>query len=337
MIKRASRAGVLAVLVALLFAAVALGAPSTPVITTPTPQPTATPRPLSPEERLALMRQAGGNGDLLYLPIVSTGGFLDGNSQSFMHTVKPGDTLWSLAIDFGRDLDTMSCATTPTGSDAESLAPGQTIVVPALTDLCYTVRPGDTLTGIAAHNNTTVADIVAVAWNGLAGGPPYRVAPKQRILIPGARTDAKPRADRKIVSRPADQWGGTVYEDWPYGDGHFIWPVEGGWISQGSGPGHTAIDIAVPLGTQVRAADRGKVIYAGWNPTGYGFRVVIDHGIDYVTLYAHLSDIYVEPGEVVGKGQVIGLSGANGNITGPHLHFEVRDFGRLIDPQKVLP
>ncbi len=140
-----------------------------------------------------------------------------------------------------------------------------------------------------------------------------------------------------MVSRPSDQWGGTTYEDWPYGDGHFIWPVEGGWISQGSGPGHTALDVAVPLGTHVRAVDRGKVIYAGWNPTGYGFRVVVDHGIDYVTLYAHMSDIYVQPGDIVGKGQVIGLSGANGNITGPHLHFEVRDFGRLIDPRKVLP
>jgi len=93
----------------------------------------------------------------------------------------------------------------------------------------------------------------------------------------------------------------------------------------------------VPLGTPVRASDRGKVIVAGWNPTGYGFRVVIDHGTDYVTLYAHLSDIYVETGEVVGKSQVIGISGANGNITGPHLHFEVRDYGWLIDPLRVLP
>ena len=163
------------------------------------------------------------------------------------------------------------------------------------------------------------------------------VTPKQRILLPAARTNAKPRADRAIVSRPEDQWGGTEYEDWPYGDGQFIWPVGGGQISQGAHAGHTALDIAVPLGTQVRAADRGTVIMAGWNPTGYGFRVVIDHGTDYVTLYAHLSDIYVEEGEVVGKGQVIGLSGANGNITGPHLHFEVRDYGWLIDPLRVLP
>lgn len=323
-------------LLALVFNTAALGAPATPVVTTPTPQPTPTQRPLTAQERLLLVQQAGQPGGLAFLPLVTSGRLSDVNQHSFLYIVKPGDTLWSLALDFARDLDTMSCTTTPTGADAEKLTSGQTIVVPALTDLCYTVRPGDTLNGIAARNKSTVADIVAVAWNGFTT-PPYRVTPKQRILIPGARTDAKPRADRKAVSRPADQWGGTAYEDWPYGDGHFIWPVEGGWISQGSGPGHAALDIAVPLGTHVRAADRGKVIYAGWNPTGYGFRVVIDHGIDYVTLYAHLSDIYVQPGDIVGKGQVIGLSGANGNITGPHLHFEVRDFGRLIDPRKVLP
>ncbi len=336
MMKRASRAGVLAVLLALCLTSVALGGPTTPVVTTPTPQPTPTQRPLTPQERLEMARRAGAPVSLTFLPLVTSGGFLDTNPQSFMYTVKAGDTLWSLALDFGRDLDTMSCTTTPTGANAEALTPGQTIAVPALADLCYTVRPGDTLRRIAAANRVTIEDIVAIPWNGFSSAP-YSVVPKQRILIPGARTDAKPRADRKAVSRPSDEWGGTPYENWPYGDGHFVWPVQGGWVSQGASAGHMALDIAVPLGTQVHAADRGKVIYAGWNPTGYGFRVVIDHGIDYVTLYAHLSDIYVQPGDIVGKGQVIGVSGANGNITGPHLHFEIRDFGRLIDPRKALP
>jgi len=156
------------------------------------------------------------------------------------------------------------------------------------------------------------------------------------VLLPGARAEAKPRPDHHTLSFPSDAWADTPYKDWPYGDGKFVWPVTG-WISQGAHPGHVALDIAVPSGTPVKAADRGKVIMAGWNPTGYGFRVVIDHGIDYVTLYAHLSDIYVKAGDVVGKGQVVGASGANGNITGPHLHFEIRDFGRLTDPLPLLP
>jgi hypothetical protein len=291
---------------------------------------------LTPQERLAQFQAEGDRGALVFLPFVTQVGLFDTRPDSFSYTVKPGDTLWSLALDFGRDLDTMSCATTPRGANVEALTPGQVITVPALADLCYTVRPGDTLRSIAASYRLSIEQIVAIPWNGFTSAP-YTVTPKQRVLLPGARPDAKPRADRNSVSLPSDKWGNTPYQDWPYGDGKFIWPLEGGWISQGAGPGHTALDIAVPLGTKVRAADRGKVISAGWNPTGYGFWVVIDHGIDYVTLYAHLSDIYVQPGDIVGKGQVIGVSGANGNITGPHLHFEVRDYGRLFDPLKVLP
>jgi LysM repeat protein len=333
---RTLRAGILAVLLTVVTCSSTWGAPPAPVITTPTPQPTPTARPLTLAERLALTPEAQRQIHQLFLPQVAPASQSGANPASFTYVVKADDTLWSLALDFGRDLDTMSCTTTPTGADAEKLVPGRTIVVPALVDLCYTVRPGDTLRGIAARHKLTVDQIVEVPWNGFTSAP-HVVVPKQRILLPGARADARPRADRATVSRPTDQWGGTIYEEWPYGDGQFVWPVSGGWISQGAHAGHIAIDIAIPLGTNVRAADRGKVMMAGWNPTGYGFRVVIDHGTDYVTLYAHLSDIYVEPGQVVGEGQVIGLSGANGNITGPHLHFEVRDYGRLIDPLRVLP
>ncbi len=313
-------------------------APATPVITTPTPPPTPTPAPMTLRDRLLLTPEAERHGGFIFLPLAyrSVGnGLPDSEPEAFRYVVQPGDTLWSLAFDFGRDLDTMACVTTPTGPVKEQLIPGQEIVVPALDDLCYTVTPGDTLASIAARHGLTVAEIVAVPWNGFAR-PPYTVQPQQRVLLPGARPKAAPRPDRSTISYPSDAWAATAYADWPYGDGKFIWPVEGP-ISQTARRGHVALDIAVPVGTPVKAADRGTVIMAGWNPTGYGFRVVIDHGIDYVTLYAHLSDIYVEVGQVVGKGQVIGASGANGNVTGPHLHFEIRDFGRLVDPLPLLP
>lgn len=176
-------------------------------------------------------------------------------------------------------------------------------------------------------------------WNDLQG-PPYNIQPRQRILLPGARPLAPVRPPRDVIrgviSVPNDQWADSPWPNWPFGDGHFIWPV-GGPISQGFHAGHRALDIAVDAGTPVRAADRGTVIMAGWSPTGYGFRVVIDHHIDYVTLYAHMSDIYVQEGQVVAKGQIIGVTGANGNVTGPHLHFEIRDFGILTDPLALLP
>jgi murein DD-endopeptidase MepM/ murein hydrolase activator NlpD len=310
--------------------------PRTPVVTTPTPIPTPTPKTVTLAE-LKLTPGVAENIKSVYLPsVVDSGGgsIVDAPQEAFTYTVKQGDTLWSLALDMGRDLDTMSCATTPAGSDAETLVPGQVITIPALADLCYTVRPGDTLTWIAAQHRLSVAQIVAVPWNALSG-PPYRIQPRQRILLPGVKEKAQFRPEPRAVSVPQDAWAGTAFQDWPYGDGKFIWPVEGP-ISQYAHRGHMALDIAVPDGTKIKAADRGTVVMAGWNPTGYGFRVVIDHGIDYVTLYAHLSDIYVQKGQVVAKGQVIGVSGANGNITGPHLHFELRDYGRLVDPLPLL-
>ena len=315
----------------------AWAAPATPVVTTPTPPPTATPTPVDLRRLLLLTPAAQRTGGLNFLPLVlgqAGERSIDINPESFTYEVKPGDTLWSLALDFGRDLDTMSCSTTPTGSDVEKLIPGRTITVPALEDLCYTVTPGETLAGIAARHGLSVQEIADVDWNGFSR-PPYSVRPRQRVLLPGARPDARPRPERSAVSYATDSWAQTSWPEWQYGDGKFVWPVKG-WISQGSHDGHRAIDIAVPIGTPIQAADRGRVVYAGWNPTGYGFRVVIDHGIDYLTLYAHLSDIYVEPGQVVGKGQVIGVSGSNGNITGPHLHFEIRDYGILVDPLTLL-
>ena len=84
------------------------------------------------------------------------------------------------------------------------------------------------------------------------------------------------------------------------------------------------------------AADRGVVVRAGWNNQGYGMFVVIDHNIDYVTLYSHLQDVYVDVGDVVAQGQVIGTVGSTGNSTGPHLHFELRDFGARINPLEAL-
>jgi LysM repeat protein len=328
----------LALIASLAWLAAAWAAPTPPVVTTPTPPPTATPTPVNLHRLLLLTPAAQRTGSLVFLPLLvrqSDERSVEINPEGFTYQVKPGDTLWSLALDFGRDLDTMSCATTPTGADVEKLTPGEKITVPGLDDLCYTVTPGETLAGIAARHGLTVQAIVDVAWNGFAR-PPYSVRPRQRVLLPGARTDARPRPERRAVSYATDPWAQSAWPNWPYGDGKFIWPVVGP-ISQGSRAGHRAIDIAVPIGTPVKAADRGKVVYAGWNPTGYGFRVVIDHGIDYLTLYAHLSDIYVTSGQIVGKGQVIGVSGSNGNITGPHLHFEIRDYGILTDPLTLLP
>jgi murein DD-endopeptidase MepM/ murein hydrolase activator NlpD len=120
------------------------------------------------------------------------------------------------------------------------------------------------------------------------------------------------------------------------------WPVDGtmtspfglrfrGWLPDL----HHGVDVAAPAGTPIRAMKNGRVEHAGaWG--GYGLSVVLTHGGDVRTLYAHMSRIDVQVGERVRGGQVIGAVGSTGNATGPHLHFEVWRWGRAEDPVPLL-
>ena len=117
-----------------------------------------------------------------------------------------------------------------------------------------------------------------------------------------------------------------------------IWPVSGpitspfGWRW---GRMHQGIDIGVPMGTPIKAAAAGTIIYCGWE-SGYGNLTVIDNGGNLATAYGHQSSIAVRCGEQVTQGQVIGYVGCTGHCTGPHLHFEVRINGSPVDPMGYL-
>lgn len=99
---------------------------------------------------------------------------------------------------------------------------------------------------------------------------------------------------------------------------------------------HTGIDFALPTGTPIDAAGSGKVVAAGWDSTGYGNRVLIDHGNGQYTLYGHLDQVTCRPGDWVQSGSQIGLSGSTGNSSGPHLHFGVEINGEWVDPAPYL-
>ncbi len=139
--------------------------------------------------------------------------------------------------------------------------------------------------------------------------------------------------------------------------GRLLWPLPHATITQGFGPTpyvfeasyagfphfHTGIDLAVPLGTPVFAAADGVVMLArpmadgGGVLDGYGNYVIIQHDAGLKTLYGHLLTIGVKEGDVVHRGQLVGLVGSTGNSTGPHTHFEVRIENSPVDPMQMLP
>lgn len=98
---------------------------------------------------------------------------------------------------------------------------------------------------------------------------------------------------------------------------------------------HPGIDISVPQGTPVKAAGKGVVTYAGWL-SGYGKAVIINHGYGIQSVYGHNSQILVEVGQSVKRGDIIAKSGNTGRSTGPHVHFEIRVNGNPVDPMKYL-
>lgn len=98
---------------------------------------------------------------------------------------------------------------------------------------------------------------------------------------------------------------------------------------------HAGIDFGASYGSPIRAADRGVVIFSGWYG-GYGRTVIIDHGNNITTMYAHTSQVYVQEGQTVERGQAIAAVGSTGLSTGPHLHFEVRRGGEPVNPLNFL-
>ena len=166
-----------------------------------------------------------------------------------------------------------------------------------------------------------------------------------------AQKAAEEAAKQQALQQQQQQGGGTVSEggsvSYPTTGGGVegfnpIWPLPGvTYISAGYNgyPGHKGLDIAGPYGTPVVAAEDGQVIvannYDSWGDS-WGYYVLIYHNGTYTTRYAHLSSVAVSQGQYVTAGTVVGYEGATGNVTGPHLHFEVYQNGTRVDPMQFL-
>jgi murein DD-endopeptidase MepM/ murein hydrolase activator NlpD len=146
-----------------------------------------------------------------------------------------------------------------------------------------------------------------------------------------------------VFAQPASARLWAVDEPPPSPDGELVlqWPARGS-ITDGFGPRwgrmHDGLDIGILRSLDLRAAASGTVERAGWltGYDGYGQVVVVDVGDGYETMYAHLSRIDVKAGDILAAGDHLGLAGCTGSCTGTHLHFELHDLGKAIDPMPFI-
>lgn len=187
---------------------------------------------------------------------------------------------------------------------------------PSSSEQTYVVRSGDSLVSIARQFGVSVE---ALAYhNNISNWA--RIYPGQTLKIPPA----------DLVVPPPTQL--------PPSASGFIWPVDSRAIVQGYHGGHLAIDIVLPVNSNVLAIASGTVEFAGWNNHGYGNLLVLNHGDGRRSLYAHNSSFLVGAGQEVAQGQAIALSGNTGRSSMPHLHLEIMvDTFRYVNPCEHLP
>ncbi|MGW7047365.1 M23 family metallopeptidase [Streptomyces avermitilis] len=222
----------------------------------------------------------------------------------------------------------------------------------------YAVRAGDSLSKIADEQNVTGGWKKLYSDNrSVIGGDPSLVRPGLKLTIgvksassaaTQSSTATKPAAGVKSATAktPASKTTTvTQAADTATGAGYTL-PVDGATIgtayktagSMWSSGYHTGVDFVVPTGTTIKAVAAGTVVSAGWGGA-YGNEVVVRHADGQYSQYAHLSQLSVSTGQTVAEGRQLGLSGATGNVTGPHLHFEIRtspSYGSDVDPVAYL-
>ena len=260
--------------------------------------------------------------------------------QVMTYTVQAGDTPSSIAAQFKLKPETILWGNPGLSADSGSLQVGQVLNILPVDGVLHTITPTDTLESIQQMHNATLEDIVALADNHFNPHGPYNIQPGEWIIVPHGVGGTEWQAPGPRVIAGQGRYSPGYYKG-PLattGTSRFIWPTPSKALSQEYWAGHPAIDVPVPPGTPIVAADSGTVIFAGWDDSGYGNLVIVDHGNGYWTYYAHNSELLVQAGDGVAQGQTIALSGSSGRSTGPHLDFRIRlNGGAFLDPLTLLP
>jgi murein DD-endopeptidase MepM/ murein hydrolase activator NlpD len=243
------------------------------------------------------------------------------------YTVERGDTLSTIAEKFGISTNTIRWANDLTSDD---ISVGDTLKILPVTGIEYKVVKGDSVYSIAKKLASDAQKIVDFPFNDFANAETFSLVAGQTLIVPdGVKPEEQSIYKQQIyiAQGPVSITGGG-----------FTWPVRG-IISQFASWYHMAIDLAAPYGAPIVAAQNGTVTYVSlgtWD-YGYGNNVWIDNGTGYASHYAHMTTSNVSVGQSVVAGQtVIGWIGMTGRTTGPHLHFELRKSGSLVNPLSYL-
>jgi murein DD-endopeptidase MepM/ murein hydrolase activator NlpD len=272
--------------------------------------------------------------------IMQTNGFRDGAS------LRPGQR-----VVIPRYVSaSASRAPAPQASAAPRTAENVHIVEPGETIMGIAHRHGVSVTALARANNIkpyakiAVGEHLRIPGNRAVAARPAAPAPKvaQPQTVPAEKVASAPVQNARIatpethattesVTRTAEAAGGIP---------SFRWPVKGriiaGFGPRPNGGQNDGINLAVPEGTPIKAADDGVVAYAGNELKGYGNLVLIRHANGFVSAYANASELMVKRGDTIKRGQVIAHAGQTGNVTSPQLHFEIRKGSTPVDPTKYL-
>jgi murein DD-endopeptidase MepM/ murein hydrolase activator NlpD len=261
-----------------------------------------------------------------------------------VHIIAPGETLMKLSRQYNKPLVEIARANNIPPSTLVKI--GDRIVIPGLrgqqqAKMQPQAKPAPMAQGQPQQIAQAQKPVAAPAAPQLVAQQPKPTAPATQkvasapipaaspptavnVVTPAAQSPEPPKAKQEVTAAMPS----------------FRWPVNGRVI-QGFGPKtggqqNDGLNISVPEGTAIKAADDGVVAYAGNELKTYGNLVLIRHSNGYVTAYAHASEIAVKRDDVVKRGQVIAKSGQTGSVTAPQVHFEIRKGSTPVDPAPFL-
>ena len=294
---------------------------------------------------------------------VTTAEILKANGYKGPRALQPGQQLV---------IPPRAVAAAPVAAPKAVVAAAPVVAPVAAPPSVHVVNRGDTLMSIAHRNQVPVADLAKA--NGIDANSKLKLG--QKINVPGAKSAAAPAAAQPaqvagaqpgVLAAPATKVAAVelpkekarlaqatttpeaaaAVTETPVKTAEatgalptFRWPVRGrvvtGYGAKTNGKSNDGINVAVPEGTPVKAAEDGVVAYSGNELKGYGNLILVRHSNGYVTAYAHASELLVKRGETIKRGQIIAKSGQSGEVGSPQLHFEIRKGSSPVDPLQFL-